>query len=81
LGGEVDLVELRVSQVEPGETIKGIEYGASRLRVVALKRAGGVRLVPAGDEAIEAEDQLLVIGERAELDDLARRLAGDAPLS
>jgi voltage-gated potassium channel len=80
-GGEVDLVELRVSQVEPGETIKGIEYGASRLRVVALKRAGGVRLVPAGDEAIEAEDQLLVIGERAELDDLARRLAGDAPLS
>ena len=65
-GAEVDLEEIRVAPGSAliGKTIKSIEDGTERLKVIAVKKNGGeIALVPDSSTAIGDGDYLVVIGE------------------
>ena len=75
---EVDLEEIRVEERSSlvGQHVGDLEQGSARMRVVALKRGEeDIELVPTDDRPVAAGDHLVVIGERASLDQLARRAA------
>lgn len=75
VGEEVDLEEVRVAagSRSVGLTVRALEQSAPRLRVVGLKRAEArMQLVPDEDFAIAAGDLLVVIGERASVEQIAR---------
>lgn len=72
-GGEIDLEEIRVAQGSPlaGRPIGEVEGGASRLRIIALKRnADATALIPDPATQIAVGDFLVAIGDR----DTLRRL-------
>jgi len=71
---EVDLEEIKVSRESPaaGKTIAAVEQQNPRLRIVALKRNDQqLKMIPAADTKIEANDLLVVIGESDSLKRLA----------
>ena len=75
VGEEVDLEEVRIAPGSSsiGLTVRALEQRAPRLRVVGLKRAyARMQLVPGEDVAIAAGDLLVVIGERASVEQIAR---------
>ena len=75
---EVDLEEIRVEERSSlvGQHVGDLEQGSARMRVVALKRGEeDNELVPTDDRPVAAGDHLVVIGERASLDQLARLAA------
>ncbi len=77
-GVEVDLEEIRVAAGSPliGKTIKSVEEGMRRLKIVALRREGEeISLIPDPSVAIGAGDYLVVIGERGELKQLSAAIA------
>ncbi len=77
-GVEVDLEEIRVAAGSPliGKTIKSVEDGMRRLKIVALRREGEeISLIPDPSVAIGAGDYLVVIGERGELKQLSATIA------
>lgn len=79
VGEEVDLEEVRIAagSRSVGLTVRALEQSAPRLRVVGLKRAEArMQLVPDEDFAIAAGDLLVVIGERASVEQIARIAAG-----
>ncbi len=80
VGAEVDLEEVRVDEGSPlaGQSVEEIERGAVRLRIVAVKHGGEqIEMAPEVDHDIRAGDHLVVIGERASLEALARRAAAE----
>ena len=75
VGEEVDLEEVRIApgSRSVGLTVRALEQRAPRLRVVGLKRADArMQLVPDEDLAVAAGDLLVVIGERASVEQIAR---------
>ena len=81
VGGEIDLEEVRVEEGSPltGQSVQEIERGAVRLRIVAVKHGGEeIQLAPEVDHDIRGGDHLVVIGERASLETLARRASVEA---
>ncbi len=75
---EVDLEEIRVEQRSGlvGQSVGDLEQRSARMRVVALKRGEeDIELVPSGDRPVAAGDHLVVIGDRAVLDQLAKLAA------
>ena len=75
---EVDLEEIRVEERSSlvGQQVGDLEQGSARMRVVALKRGEeDIELVPTDDRPVAAGDHLVVIGERASLDQLERLAA------
>jgi voltage-gated potassium channel len=72
-GAEVDLEEVRVTEGSPlvGLPIAQVEQGATRLRIVALKRGDDpIALIPDPATRLAANDFLVAIGDR----DTLRRL-------
>lgn len=75
-GPEVDIEQVIVAPNSglAGREIGEIEREFASLRIVALRRgAGGIRIAPAAATRVEAEDLLVVIGERTPLLELASR--------
>ena len=75
VGEEVDLEEVRVApgSATVGLTVRTLEQRVPRLRVVGLKRADArMQLVPGEEVTIAAGDMLVVIGERASVEQIAR---------
>jgi voltage-gated potassium channel len=71
---EVDLEEIRVEERSGlvGQSVGDLERRGARMRVVALKHGEeDIELVPTDDRPVAAGDHLVVIGERAGLDELA----------
>ncbi len=71
---EVDLEEIKVARESPaaGKTIAAVEQQNPRLRIVALKRNDEqLKMIPAADTKIEANDLLVVIGDSDSLKRLA----------
>lgn len=80
VGAEVDLEEVLVAEGSAlvGQSVKEIEGGVHRVRIVAVKHGGDeIQLAPEVDHDIRGGDHLVVIGERGSLEDLARRAAPD----
>jgi len=78
-GPEVDLEEIRVGPGSPmiGKTIKSVEDGTRRLKIVGLRKEGEeISLIPDSSTAIGAGDLLVVIGERGELKKLTTASSG-----
>jgi voltage-gated potassium channel len=72
-GAEVDLEEIHVSPRSPlaGKAIAEVESERARLRIVALKRGTDqISIIPDPATRIQADDFLVVIGERAGLKSL-----------
>jgi voltage-gated potassium channel len=79
VGEEVDLEEVRIAagSSSVGLTVRALEQRAPRLRVVGLKRADArMQLVPDENQALAADDLLVVIGERARVEQIARIASG-----
>ncbi len=79
VGGEVDMEELRIRAGSSyvGFTIRELEQSTTRVRVVALKRGDeSIELVPDESTQIDAEDHLVLIGERDSLAKLAEQAGG-----
>ncbi len=78
-GEEFDLEEVRIAPGSraAGLTVGALEQRAPRLRVVGLKRAAEPRmqLVPDESLALAAGDLLVVIGERASVEQIAQAAA------
>jgi voltage-gated potassium channel len=77
-GPEVDLEEIRVGSGSPmiGKTIKSVEDGTRRLKIVGLRKEGQeISLIPDSSTAIGAGDLLVVIGERGELKKLSEAIS------
>ena len=75
VGEEVDLEEVRIAPGSPsvGLTVRALEQRVPRLRVVGLKRNDArMQLVPDENLALAAGDLLVVIGERASVEQIAR---------
>ena len=75
VGEEVDLEEVRIAvgSRSIGLTVRALEQRAPRLRVVGLKRADArMQLVPDENLALAAGDLLVVIGERASVEQIAQ---------
>lgn len=75
VGEEVDFQEVRIApgSASVGLTVRALEQRTPRLRVVGLKRPDArMQLVPGEDVAIAAGDLLVVIGERASVEQIAR---------
>lgn len=73
-GAEIDLEEIRVAEGSAlvGQPLAAVEQRATRLRIVALKRAGAPSvLIPDPATRIEAGDFLVAIGDRDTLRHLA----------
>lgn len=73
-GAEIDLEEIRVAEGSAlvGQPLAAVEQSATRLRIVALKRAGAPTvLIPDPATRIEAGDFLVAIGDRDTLRHLA----------
>jgi len=69
-GAEIDLEEVRVAEGSAlvGQPIAAVEHGATRLRIVALKRGDAPSmLIPDPATRIEAGDFLVAIGDRETL--------------
>lgn len=77
VGDEVDLEEVRVAEGSAlaGQSVEAIERDSKRLRIVGLKHGGDERIELAPDvrHDVCGGDHLVVIGERASLEVLARR--------
>lgn len=76
-------LQLEEAKILPGSPLAGVTLAAAKLRdelrivVVAIKRAGGKMIyAPAADDRLEAGDTLIVLGPRAQLDVLERRVKG-----
>ena len=77
-GPEVDLEEIKVGAGSPmiGKTIKSVEDGTRRLKIVGLRKEGQeISLIPDSSTAIGAGDLLVVIGERGELKKLSAAIS------
>jgi voltage-gated potassium channel len=76
-GHEVDMEEIRVLPGAPmvGRTLVEIEHAARKVRIVALLRDERIELVPDEQTRIAAGDNLVVIGERRGLEQLALQAA------
>jgi Trk K+ transport system NAD-binding subunit len=71
---EVDLEEIRIVRDSKtvGMTIAEVEREHPRLRIVALKREDNrLKMIPAPETTIKADDLLVVIGESESLKRLA----------
>lgn len=80
-GDEVDLEEIRVAahSAVVGIDIGTIERERTRLRIVALKRGNDpAHIVPEAATRLTADDLLIAIGDRADLDALSRACAEPA---
>ncbi len=78
-GAEVDLEEIRVASGSPmvGKTIRSLEDGTERLRIVALKKQGGdISLIPDSATTIGVGDYLVVIGESTGIKKLSAMISG-----
>jgi voltage-gated potassium channel len=78
-GAAVDLEEIRVVAGSPlvGKTIKSLEDGTERLKIVAVKKEGEeLSLIPDPSTPIGAGDYLVVIGESDGIKKLTSMLAG-----
>lgn len=74
VGEEVDLEEVRIAPGSPsiGLTVRALEQRVARLRVVGLKRGDDrMQLVPEETLELAAGDLLIVIGERASVEQIA----------
>jgi len=75
-GPEVDLEQIVVAEGSPlaGKSLVEIEGLFPRLRIVALRRGEDrIRIAPTVDTPVQADDLLVVIGEREPLLELATR--------
>jgi voltage-gated potassium channel len=73
-GEPVDLEEIRVCAGSGlvGRTLAEVEAGCAGVRVIALKRReGSIRVAPEAGARIDADDHLVLIGERERLVELA----------
>jgi voltage-gated potassium channel len=78
-GAEVDLEEIKVTPESPlvGKTIKSLEDGIERLKIVAIKKEGGeISLIPDSSTPIGAGDYLVVIGETSGIKKLSAMISG-----
>jgi voltage-gated potassium channel len=79
-GETIDLEELRIDAgaAIAGTTIEVLERGQGRVRVVAVKPAGGaIRLIPEAGTMLAEGDLLVVIGDRQSLETLAQQCSGE----
>ncbi len=59
-----------------GKTIKSVEDGTRRVKIVGLRKEGEeISLIPDASTAIGAGDLLVVIGERGELKKLSATIS------
>jgi voltage-gated potassium channel len=75
-GETIDLEELRLDAGAriAGATIEALEREHGRVRVVAVKPAGGaIRLIPEAGTTLAEGDLLVVVGDRQSLERLAQR--------
>lgn len=79
-GETIDLEELRLDAGAriAGATIEALEREHGRVRVVAVKPAGGaIRLIPEAGTTLAEGDLLVVIGDRQSLERLAQECGGE----
>ncbi len=78
-GAEVDLEEIKVTPGSRvvGRTIKSLEEGTERLKIVAIKKqVGEISLIPDSSTPIDAGDYLVVIGESKGIKKLGAMISG-----